>query len=154
LIVLQQSVFEHAREEARAGHYSEAWAVAGTEQHPLERAQVRTYVRYHAGDLEGALREARAGLLAAARDPWLLAQATEVALALHHGAAASQTLAGWEAAGTPEDAPARERARRELGELRAAEREAEGGVRRGCWVSALAGALALWALLVCARRVD
>ena len=154
MIALQQGVFEQAREETRAGHFAEAWVIASKEQRPLERAQARTYVRTHAGDLDGALREARAGLLAAPQDPWLLAQATEVALALHRGAAAQGTLAGWKAAGRAEDALALERAERELAALRAAERDAEAGVRLGRWVSVLAGGLALTALLACARRAD
>ena len=154
MIALQQGVFEQAREESRAGHFAEAWVIAGREQRPLERAQVRTFVRYHAGDLDGALHEARAGLLTAGQDPWLLAQATEVALALHRGAAAQSTLAAWKAAGGPEDAPALERADRELAALRAAERAAQAGVRLARWVSVLAGGLALAALLACARRAD
>jgi len=153
VIALQQSVFEQAREEVRAGHFAQAWEIAGTEQRPLQRAQARTYVRHHAGDLDGALREAHAGLAESPRDAWLLAQATEVALALHHGAAAARTLADWRAAGGSEDAQALERAGRELDELRAAELEAQAGVRRARWISGLAAAVVLAALLTLTRRV-
>jgi len=152
VIAWQQSIFEHAREEVRAGHFAEAWAIATTEPRPLERAQSRTYVRYHAGDLDGALREAQAGLVAAPQDPWLLGQATEVALALHHGAAAARTLADWKAVGRAEDAEALERASRELADLRAAELEAQAGVRLSRWISGFAAAVVLAALLRGALR--
>ncbi len=154
MIALPQGVLEQAIEESRAGHFVEAWTLAGTAEVALERAQARTFVRYHAGDLEGALREAREGLQLAARDPWLLATATEIALSLHRGAAAEATLASWSPGASATDAPAIERATRELGDLRAAERGAARGVSRGRWTCALAGALALAFLLRCTRRAD
>ena len=53
MIALQQTVLEQAAQQARAGQYVEAWATAASD------ARARAYVRYHAGDLEGALFEAR-----------------------------------------------------------------------------------------------
>jgi len=141
MIGSQQSVLEQAAAECRAGHYVEAWAIAGSD------ARARTYVRYHAGDLEGALSEARA----AAADPWLSSQATEIALALHRGAVAEASLAAWAAAGDAQTALAIEAAQRDLGELRATERAAQSGIRRAHWFNALACALALLLRLRCAR---
>jgi hypothetical protein len=141
MISLQQSALEQAAAECRAGHYVEAWAIAGSD------ARARTYVRYHAGDLEGALSEAHG----AGADPWLSSQATEIALALHRGAAAEVSLAAWGAAGDALAAPAIEAARRELGELRATQRAAQSGVRRARWINAGALLLALVFLLRFAR---
>jgi hypothetical protein len=145
VIALQQGVLEQAAAAARSGQYVEAWALAGAD------ARARTYVRYHAGDLDGALREARAGLRGAGADAWLLANATEIALSLHRGASAEALLAGWRASAAAEDAPRISAAAGELAELRATEVAASAGVRRARWISALAGALALVFLLRCAR---
>ena len=162
MIALQQSVLEQAAAESRAGQYVEAWGIAGSD------LRARTFVRYHAGDLEGALAEARTG----PRDAWLcatgteialslhrgpaaealLATATEIALALHRGASAESLLAGWRASAAPADEARIASAAAELAALRAAELGAASGIRRARWLSALAGALALAFLLRFARR--
>jgi hypothetical protein len=133
VIVVQQSVLEQAAEQARAGHYVEAWATAGSD------ARARTYVRYHAGDLEGALAESRKD----ARDPYLCATGTEIALALHRGGAAESLLASWRACAAPEDAGRLAAAAAELATLRATEQGARAGIRRASWICVLALALAL-----------
>jgi hypothetical protein len=144
VIALQQSAFEQAALQAREGHYLEAWASAGSDP------RARTYVRYHAGDLDGALAEARAG----PRDAWLCATATEIALSLHRGSAAESLLESWRASAGPEDAPRIASAGAELAGLRATEAHAADGIRRARWISALAGALALAFLLRFAGRAN
>jgi hypothetical protein len=146
VIALQQSALEQAAAEARAGQYVEAWGFAGSDP------RARTFVRYHAGDLDGALREARAGLRGAGADAWLFATATEIALSLHRGASAEALLAGWRASAAAEDAPRIAAAAGELAALRETELAAASGIRRARWISALAGALALAFLLRYARR--
>ena len=133
MIVVQQSVLEQAAQQARAGHYVEAWVTAGSD------ARARTYVRYHAGDLEGALAESRKD----ARDPYLCATGTEIALALHRGGAAESLLENWRACAAPEDAGRLAAAAAELATLRATEQGARAGIRRAGWICALALALAL-----------
>ena len=133
MICVQQTVLEQAAQEARAGHYVEAWATAAGD------ARARTYVRYHAGDLEGALAEARKD----ARDPFLCATGTEIALALHRGGAAETLLESWRACAASEDAPRIAAAAAELATLRATEQGAQSGIRRARWISALALVLAL-----------
>jgi predicted Zn-dependent protease len=145
VIALQQTVFEQAAAESRAGHYLEAWAVAGSEP------RARTYVRYHAGDLDAALSEARAGLRGAPGDAWLASIATEIALSLHRGSTAGALLASWRASAAPEDAPRLASASAELAALRATELAAADGIRRARWISACALALALVFLLRFAR---
>jgi len=133
VIDLQQSVLEQAALLAREGRYVEAWATAGSD------VRARTFVRYHAGDLEGALAEARTGQ----RDAWLSATGTEIALSLHRGPAAEALLEDWRACAAPEDAPRMAAASAELATLRATERAVLVGIRRARWISALALALAL-----------
>ena len=133
MIELQQSVFEQAAQQAREGHYVEAWATAASD------ARARTYVRYHAGDLEGALAEARTG----PRDAWLCATGTEIALALHRGGVAEGLLESWRACAAPEDAPRMAAASAELATLRTTEQGAQAGIRRARWICALALVLAL-----------
>jgi hypothetical protein len=142
VIVLQQTALEQAALQAREGLYVEAWVRAGSDP------RARTYVRYHAGDLDGALAEARTGT----RDPWLCATGTEIALSLHRGGVAETLLESWRACAAPEDAPRLAAARAELESLRATERAASSGIRRARWISALAGALVLSFLLRFARR--
>jgi len=142
VIALQQSVLEVAALQAREGHYVEAWASAGSD------ARARTFVRYHAGDLEGALAEARRG----PPDAWLYATGTEIALSLHRGGVAEGLLESWRACAPPEDAPRLASATAELAGLRGTERAAASGIRRARWISALALGLASLFLLRFARR--
>jgi hypothetical protein len=142
VIACQQSVLEQSAQLAREGRYVEAWASADSD------ARARTYVRYHAGDLEGALAEARAG----GPDAWLHATGTEIALALHRGSVAAELLESWRARAPAEDAPRLAAAAGELADLRATERAALTGIRRARWISVLALGLALVFLLRCARR--
>lgn len=144
MMVLQQGALEQVALQAREGHYLEAWAAAGRDP------RARTYVRYHAGDLDGALAEARAG----PHDAWLAATGTEIALSLHRGGVAEVLLADWRASALPEDAPRLATASAELAALRATEGAAQQGIRRARWISSLAGALALAFLLRFARRAD
>ena len=144
MIDLQQTALEQAALHAREGRYVEAWASAGAD------ARARTYVRYHAGDLEGALAEARTS----SRDAWLCATGTEIALALHRGGVAEELLESWRACAPAEDAPRLSAAGAELAGLRATEREAAGGIRRARWISALALGFALVFLLRFARRAQ
>lgn len=133
MIHLQQTVLEQAAQQARESHYVEAWATAASD------TRARTYVRYHAGDLEGALAEARKD----ARDPWLCATGTEIALALHRGGAATALLEDWRACAPPGDTPRMAAAEAELAALRATEQGARAGIRRARWISALALLLVL-----------
>lgn len=137
MIELQQSALEQVALQAREGHYLEAWASAGSDP------RARTYVRYHAGDLEAALAEARQG----PRDPFLCASGTEIALSLHRGSVAEALLESWRACAPPEDAPRLSSAGAELALLRATERSGESAIRRARWISAAAIALALVFLL-------
>jgi hypothetical protein len=141
VIELQQSALEQAALQARAGHYLEAWASSGSD------ARARTYVRYHAGDLEGALAEARQG----PRDAFLCATGTEIALSLHRGGVAEALLESWRACAPPEDAPRLAAAGSELALLRATERSGESAIQRARWVSAAAIAFALVFLLRVSR---
>jgi hypothetical protein len=138
VIHLQQTVLEQSAQLAREGHYVEAWESAGSD------ARARTFVRYHAGDLEGALAEARRG----PRDASLCAMGTDIALALHRGGVAESLLEDWRACAAPEDAPRLAAAGTELATLRATEQAAQAGIRRARWI----GALALAALLLFLKR--
>ncbi|MBK7641822.1 MAG: hypothetical protein IPJ19_02020 [Planctomycetes bacterium] len=149
---VQATHFEQAAAQARAGDYLAAWKLADAGTTPLEVAQARAFVRYHAGDLDGALMQAREGLRSSPEDPWLLSTATQIALALHRGAAAERTLASWKAqAGDPER-ESLERATADLVELRRAEAGAARGVRRAGWISAAGALLAACLLAGLARR--
>jgi hypothetical protein len=144
VIDLQQGVLEQAALQAREGRYVEAWTSAGSD------ARARTYVRYHAGDLEGALSESRAD----PRDAWLCATGTEIALSLHRGGVAEDLLESWRARAPSEDAPRLAAAAAELAALRATERAAASGIARARGISALGLALACAFLLRFARRGD
>ncbi len=67
---------------ARQGRFAEALVAADAESDAVKRAQARLYVRHHAGDLDGALREIADARAAGADSPWLDEREAFVALSL------------------------------------------------------------------------
>ncbi len=92
LLACSQAGLSHAIEWTRAGDMSSAWNSACAVTDPLEAAQARVYVRQHAGDLEGALREARQGAEAHPGDPWLTERTLSIALSLSRVRTAERAL--------------------------------------------------------------
>lgn len=93
-----QTGLQSAIERVREGDLVAAWSAAETVSDPLARAQARVYVRQHAGDLEGALREAAEGSTAHPSDPWLAERTLSIALSLSRLRAAEVALARLETA--------------------------------------------------------
>ena len=77
-----QDPLDEARRLWAEGRYSEALERTADILDPGQRAFERLEVRYHAGDLGGALREALAGLRVAPDDRMLLWRATRLAIDL------------------------------------------------------------------------
>jgi hypothetical protein len=67
---------------AREGRFPEALIAADAEPDPVKRAQARLYVRHHAGDLDGALREVEDARARDAGSAWLDEREAFVALSL------------------------------------------------------------------------
>lgn len=96
LAAAQGTALQQAVEESKAGRFLKAWDSAQRALTPVERAQAETFVRYHAGDLEGALQTAEAGLEQAGQDAYLRSTACEIALTLRATSKAAQHLKTWE----------------------------------------------------------
>ena len=77
-----QDPLDEARRLRTAGRYAEALELTADILDPVQRAFERLEVRYHAGDLGGALREALAGLEVAPADRMLLWRASRLAIDL------------------------------------------------------------------------
>lgn len=84
--------------EAQAGRLVSALRAADGEIDPLRRSQARVYVLAKAGDLPGAMREARTGLSTNPNDLWLLERSCSLALAMRAADQAQQSLALLDAA--------------------------------------------------------
>jgi hypothetical protein len=84
---------EAAVSEAQAGRLVAALRAVEGETDPLRRSQARVYVLAKAGDLPGAMRAARAELLAHPDDLWLLERTCSLAIALHATSDAQSALA-------------------------------------------------------------
>jgi hypothetical protein len=67
---------------AREGQFTEALLAADAEPDPVKRAQARLYVRHHAGDIEGALREVDDARARGAGSEWLDEREAYIALSL------------------------------------------------------------------------
>lgn len=80
------------------GRFATALEVAEGERDPLARAQARTLVLHHAGDLRGALAAVRDGLALAPADAWLLDQGAYLAISLRSGELARELCARLERA--------------------------------------------------------
>ena len=143
------------------GRFAEALAACADVRDPARGAEARLYVRWHGGDLGGALRTGLEGLRAAPTDLALLWASLRLAIDLavpDLAASLSERLAAaLEAA--PLDGAQRadwERARRELEgpleELRATGRAREQALARARAVVAVTGALVLAAWLGWSRR--
>jgi hypothetical protein len=154
-----QSGLQTAIERVRAGDVVAAWSAAEGAVDPLEHAQARVYVRQHAGDLEGALRDAVEGSTAHPRDPWLAERALSIALSLSRARPAQTALARLET--TLADTNVRDRdaflaaltsARVEVAALAEAARDRDGAEIRARVVVMALGAGALFVLVSLARR--
>jgi hypothetical protein len=84
----QEVGFDAALAQLAEGRFAAALQAAAAEPDVLRRAQAQVHVRHHAGDLQGALQAALDGLVEVPADPWLLEQATFVAVSLNQGALA------------------------------------------------------------------
>ncbi len=133
---------DRAMELLRAGDIGAAWAAAESEPDTARRAQAIVYVRWQAGDLEGALAAAESGSAAHPRDVWLAARVIDLAVVLRRTATAErsaqrlESAAATMSAGTiPENERAAARAaldlaRAPLDELRRAGDARDGASRR------------------------
>jgi hypothetical protein len=147
-----QGGFDRALELVRAGDARAALAAADAETDALRRAQARVYVLEQAGDLEGALAEARAGAAAHADDPWIAGRLCAIGAMLRRMdavEAAERRLARLaarepEAAGEAVELAAG--AREELALLRAAHERSDAAVVRARAVSIALLALCALAL--------
>ena len=78
----QETSTERASALAVEQRFGDAWSVVDAEPDPIEQSRGRTAVKYAAGDLGGALREAEAGLSQDAAQLDLLFYAASVSLTL------------------------------------------------------------------------
>ena len=144
------SGFDAAVAAVGAGDFAEALAQAAREPDPLRRAQATVFARHHAGDVPGALDEARAALDLFPRDPWLLERAAELALTVREPGLAGRWLARAEHEGGLD--PARRSAyaeqTRELAEVLARRDRA---LSRARWTASLALVATCAALAALAR---
>ncbi len=150
LVWTQADALQRAIGESRAGRFSEAWEIAQSAPTALERAQASTYVRYHAGDLAGALRCVEPGLDAAPADEYLLSTAAELALALRHASGAASYVARWKELGNSGRQADVARCEQELQQLLQAEQSAEAAARRAYWIGVAGVGLALCCLVLAA----
>lgn len=93
--VTTQDPLQETRDLRFAGRYAEALELSVNIPGPAERAFERLEVRYYAGDLGGALREALAGLAIAPDDRMLLWRGSYLAitlLATEHAVGLSERL--------------------------------------------------------------
>lgn len=159
LSLCAQAELQTAIERVRRGDIVSAWSAAEGVRDPLEGAQARVYVRQHAGDLEGALREAAAGSAAHARDAWLAERTLSIALSLSRLRPAEVALARLET--TLEDPNVRDRsaflallpaARAGVETLTAAARARDAAETRARLVVIGCGAGALCVLVWLARK--
>jgi hypothetical protein len=93
------------------GRYVEALSEAQREADPLRRAQALLWVRHHAGDLDGALAQARAARALAAGDAWIAEREAYVALSLRLPREAAEATGLLEAALQPGTVPGEQAAR-------------------------------------------
>lgn len=159
LVVTAQSGLQSAVEQVRAGDVVAAWRTAESVPDPLDRAQARVYVRQHAGDLDGALREAVQGSNAHPADPWLAERALAIALSLSRRQPAEEALSRLESVLRDPGARSREAflaalpaARFEVEALRASARARDAAETRARIVVIGLGVSALLALVWLARR--
>lgn len=83
-LLLTQDPSADVARHVEGGDYFEALAAAQGAEGP-ERSLLITWTRHHAGDLQGALAEAAAGLVAHPENVLLLEQATWISASLHRG---------------------------------------------------------------------
>lgn len=152
LLIAVSSVqaLQRAVGDCREGRFVEAWAAAQGAASPIERSCAETYVRYHAGDLEGALQAAETGLTLNPRDEYLNPTATELALTLRVVGSAARHLENWQRECPQTDEARCTRLRQELQGQREAESAllaAESRAKWGVLAGALLGVLGFFGLL-------
>lgn len=159
LFACAQTGLQAAIDHVRNGDVVAAWSAAENVADPLERAQARVYVRQHAGDLDGALREAVTGSDEHPLDPWLCERALSIALSLSRTRQAEDALARLETILRDPGARSRDAflaalpaARTAVESLRAAAHARDAAETRAHVVVLGLGASALFTLVWLARR--
>jgi hypothetical protein len=142
--------FERAMELVRQGDLGAALAAAETEPHEGRRAQAIVYVRWQAGDLEGALSTAEWALQQQPHNVWLSSRVIDLALILRRPAAAEEGARRLASAAASLAEPGRtealEHAKAPLDELRRAGEQRDRALGRARAVVLIVAGLSVLAL--------